>query len=475
MHTYKIVLFFCCLQWSLIAQQKQQNVSIAFNSPSFQNKMHYLASYFGKYTVLLDSAKATKKGRLLFKNTKKYTEGIYMLVDTDKNIVTEFIMDAKQQFSISLNLANPEKSTVVNSEANTRFFNFNALLKQNNQQIQKLVKQLAQTTTKKDSTTIKNKIRTLNKTIDTYKNNFIKEQSTHILSLLFNLSKPIESYFNNVSFATQQDSLTYLKDAYFKGITFSDVRLLRNPFLEKKINTYFKLLVPNTTKDLTYEIVDILNRTGTKNGEMFSYLSLFFVNNYVNASVMGNDRVFINIYNTFFKNKTYSWLTTNQQIFLTTSNLQIKDNLIGNKAKNLFMTTIDEQTLNLYDVTAPYTIVIFWDPSCGHCTKELPKIKKWYTTNLKSKGVKIYAVNINPDLKKEWKEFITKEKLNDWIHVYPSPVVYGNFSKEAVDFQTLYNITQTPVIYLLDSAKIFRAKKISVEKYQSIINQLESN
>mgnify|MGYP006073851751 CR=1 FL=1 len=165
MHTYKIVLFLCCLQLSLVAQQKQSDVSIMFNSPSFKNKMYYMAGYYGKYTTLLDSAKATNSGQLLFENTKKYIEGIYMLVDEDKNIVTEFIMDTNQQYSISLNLANPEKNIVLNSETNTRFFEFNALLKQNNQQKQKLVKQLAQTTSEKDIKNIKRKIRTLNITI----------------------------------------------------------------------------------------------------------------------------------------------------------------------------------------------------------------------------------------------------------------------------------------------------------------------
>ncbi|WP_111707438.1 TlpA family protein disulfide reductase [Lutibacter citreus] len=474
MDVYKIVLLFCCLQLSLVAQQKEDIVSIKINSPSFKNKMHYLAGYYGKYTVLLDSAKASNNGELLFKNTKKYTQGIYMLVNSDKNIVTEFIIDEKQQYSIALNITNPEKSTIVNSEVNTRFFEFNALLKQNNIEIKKLVEQLENAPTKNDSIVIKHKISNLNNTLNNYKNNFTKEHPNNILSLLFNLSKPVENYFNNEKFTSKKDSLTFLKDAYFKEINLSDNRLLRNPFLEKKINTYFDLFVPKTPKDLTFEITDILNRTGDKNGEMFSYLSIFFVNNYVNAKIMGNDRVFINIYNTFFKNKTYNWLTTKQQIFLNTSNLQIKDNLIGNKAKNLFMTSINEQKLNLYNVNAPYTIVIFWDPSCGHCVKELPKINKLYTSNLKNKGVKIYAVNINPELKKEWKEFIFKEKLNDWIHVYPSSVVYGNYSKEDTDFQTLYNVNQTPVIYLLDKNKIFRAKKISVEKFKFIINKLEN-
>ena len=170
--------------------------------------------------------------------------------------------------------------------------------------------------------------------------------------------------------------IAYLKDHFFEGINFNDERLLRNPFLETKITTYFNALVPKDPESITKEVFTILNNTGDKNNSMFSYLSIFFANTYANPKVMGNDRVFVNIYNNYFKDKTYSWLTEQQKIFLNTTNSHRKDNLIGNKAKNLFMTTIDGKTLNLYDVSSPYTVVIFWDPSCGHCIKELPKINK---------------------------------------------------------------------------------------------------
>ncbi|UMB59109.1 DUF5106 domain-containing protein [Lutibacter sp. A80] len=463
---------FFCFQIASIGQQKQA-VSITFKAPSFKTNMYYLAGYYGKYTVLLDSTKANLKGEINFKKNKKYTEGIYMLVNADKQIVTEFIIDKQQQFSISLNLEHPDKTTIENSETNTLFFEFNTLLKQNNLQIQELTKQLAAATTNKDSADIKGKISTLNKSIIAYKSNIIQKDPDNVLSLLFNLSKPIEHYFNEVTLATKQDSITYLKDHFFEGINFNDERLLRNPFLETKITTYFNVLVPRTADAITKEIFTILNNTGDKNNSMFSYLSIFFANTYANPKVMGNDRVFVNIYNNYFKDKTYSWLTEQQKIFLNTTNAHLKDNLIGNKAKNLFMTSIDGQTLNLHDVNAPYIVVIFWDPSCGHCVKELPKINQWYLKDLKNKGTKIYAVNLNPDLKKEWVDFIEKEHLNDWIHVSPTKVVYGDYSKEEVDFQTLYNVVQTPVIYLLDSTKTFRAKNISVENYIHIINQLQ--
>lgn len=435
--------------------------------------MFYLAGYYGKYTVLLDSTKASSTGEVSFKNTKKYTEGIYMLVDVNKNIVTEFIIDEQQQFSISLDLETPKNSIIENSETNKRFFEFNALLKQNSEQIEKLTHQLADVKTNKDSVIINNEISILNKSIIAYKNNSIKKDPNNILSVLFNLSKPIVNYFYDMSFTTKQDSLSYLKDHFFKGINFNDERLLRNPFLETKITTYFNILIPKTSEAITKEVFNILDSTGSKNSSMFSYLSLFFANTYANPKIMGNDRVFINIYNSYFKDKTYSWLTQKQLIFLNTTNLHLKNNLIGNNAKNLFMTTIDGQTLNLYDVASPYIIIVFWDPSCGHCVKELPKINKWYLKDLKSKGTKIYAVNLHPDLKKEWVAFVEKEQLNDWIHVAPSKVVYGNYSQEDIDFQTLYNVVQTPVMYLLDSKKTFIAKNISVENYINIINQLQ--
>jgi hypothetical protein len=87
----------------------------------------------------------------------------------------------------------------------------------------------------------------------------------------------------------------------------------------------------------------------------------------------------------------------------------------------------------------------------------------------KQKNIKVFAVNINKDMEKDWKEFIEKEQLHDWINVQPSTVVYGNYSKEEVDFQTLYNVFQTPVLYLLDVEKTIIAKKIGFEKYVDII------
>ena len=53
-------------------------------------------------------------------------------------------------------------------------------------------------------------------------------------------------------------------------------------------------------------------------------------------------------------------------------------------------------------------------------------------------------------------------------------ILNGNYTSEEVDFQSLYNVTQTPVVYLLDKDKKFIAKKIIFENYSGLIKEIEN-
>tara|TARA_B110000503_G_scaffold143061_1_gene242387 strand:- start:1611 stop:2126 length:516 start_codon:yes stop_codon:yes gene_type:complete len=167
-------------------------------------------------------------------------------------------------------------------------------------------------------------------------------------------------------------------------------------------------------------------------------------------------------------------MSTIQKLSLKNINIDLKDNLIGNISRNLFMKTIQDERIDLYDVNAPYIVLIFWDPSCSHCLEEIPKIKKTYDDIWKAFDIKIFAVNINEDLNEGWKKIIKQENLEDWINVYPSDTVTGSYTEEDVDFQTLFNVHQTPVLYLLDANKKIIAKKVGFEKYIDIIKNIGS-
>jgi thiol-disulfide isomerase/thioredoxin len=130
--------------------------------------------------------------------------------------------------------------------------------------------------------------------------------------------------------------------------------------------------------------------------------------------------------------------------------------------------------INLYDIEAPFIVLAFWDPTCGHCETEIPKMKAMYDTYWKQRGVVVFAINNNTNEIQKWREFIDKEKLQDWINVYPPKVLTGNYTKEEVDFQTLYNVRQTPVFFLLDKEKKIIAKKVSIENYEDIFLNLKN-
>lgn len=458
------------------AKKISPSSQIEFQSPEYANKMYYLASHYGKYQTLLDSVKGNAEGQLLFKKDQKYIEGIYMLVTPDKKIELEFLMDLNQKFKIKV--TNPSEKTVIisNSVLNQDFNNFNSFFKNKMESIKSLEKSLANQKNKQDSTLVIADLKKIQAEINRFKNEYIKANPGNTMALLFSMSQPIDNFLNkpeDEKLASKTDSIGYLKKHFFDGINLKDARLLRNPFLENRISTYFNTFVSVTPEAVTQEITQLLNQTDLPNGEVFKYLSLHFIDLYSEPKIMGMDRVFINIYNTYFKNKEYPWLQLKQKEFFKFKVSSIKDNLVGNKGRNLFMLTQDQKRIDLYDIKAKYTVVAFWDPTCGHCATEIPKILQLYNSEWKQKGVVVFAINNNTNEMVKWKEFIEKEKLSDWANVYPATTVTGNYTKEDVDFQTLYNVRQTPVVYLLDQDKKIIAKKVGVENYTKIIEQLE--
>jgi len=120
----------------------------------------------------------------------------------------------------------------------------------------------------------------------------------------------------------------------------------------------------------------------------------------------------------------------------------------------------------LYEINAKYTILVFWAADCGHCQKEVPKLYKDLQSIKGSVDFKVYAVQTKEELFNDWKKFISENNLKDFIHVF-DPVHINNI-KETFD------ITGTPVIFLLDKDKKVKAKKLAADQVVDIIKNLET-
>ena len=158
-------------------------------------------------------------------------------------------------------------------------------------------------------------------------------------------------------------------------------------------------------------------------------------------------------------------MDSTQEYKIVKRGAELKPLLLGKPAPQIIMPDSTGKYIQLYDVKAKYTIVVFWDHGCGHCKKEIPKLVDLYDKKLKARGVQVYAVETE-DKPEDWRKFIRDYKL-DWINVQEL-----DDYKRAVT-KKIYDIYSTPVIYLLDENKVIRAKRIDSDQIEGLLDALE--
>jgi thiol-disulfide isomerase/thioredoxin len=187
------------------------------------------------------------------------------------------------------------------------------------------------------------------------------------------------------------------------------------------------------------------------------------------------DAVFVHLFEKYINTGQATFFTEKYREYIDKRAYSVMANLIGQPASNLIMVDSLQKPLPLYNVKADYTVVVFYDPTCGHCKEVLPKVDSIYEAKWKNDGVKVYAVKVDGS-REDWIKFIKEHKLNDWYHVYQLP------SQEKADadagrpgFRQLYDVYQTPVLYLLDKDKRIIAKKLTYLQLDDVIDLKKKN
>ena len=103
---------------------------------------------------------------------------------------------------------------------------------------------------------------------------------------------------------------------------------------------------------------------------------------------MGQDAVFVHLYEQYHSKGITTWLNDKQHEAITKRAFMVMANLIGEKAANLDFVDVKGKSSSLYNVDAAYTVVIFWDPTCGHCKQELPRVDSIYRASWQQKNVR---------------------------------------------------------------------------------------
>jgi (p)ppGpp synthase/HD superfamily hydrolase len=72
--------------------------------------------------------------------------------------------------------------------------------------------------------------------------------------------------------------------------------------------------------------------------------------------------------------------------------------------------------------------------------------------------------------KEAWLKYIRTHNLKDWIHVYQTQELKdAESAANRPGFRQLYDVYQTPMLYLLDKEKRIVAKKLSYEQLDQFL------
>ena len=470
----KLLLILFLLSTSVVFAQTGYEIKVTLKP--FKNEYIYLGHYSGKQYPVVDSVKLNDKSEGVFKGSKELGGGIYLIVYPTKDRFLEVLIDKKQYFSVIADTANSVDKKFINSPDNELFNSYQKFMAIKGKSMDEGNKSLKIAQSAKDSSLITENLKKTSEEVSAYRKQFIAKSPDNILSVLMRLMEepkipPAEKHLGG-----KYDSIfawRYFKDHYWDGLNFWDDRITRTPasLFDERLDKYYNTLVYQQPDSVIKEMDWMLSYASASH-EMTRSLLVKFVNRYLNMKYMWEDAVFVHLFQKYFAQKEYDWLTPNGKKIITERAYNLMANIMGNPAENISLPDTSGKIQTLYAEQSPFTIVCFWDPTCGHCKELIPVLDSIYQAKWKKAGVKIFAVAKETDgKKKDWLDILHKHQLNGWTNVYYS----REEEKRRVDagipgYAQLYDAQIVPTVYLLDKDKRIIAKKLTWQQTDDILS-----
>ncbi|MFZ5971955.1 MAG: redoxin domain-containing protein [Bacteroidota bacterium] len=430
----------------------------------------FLGFYYGEQTYLKDTARVNSEGFFSFDGARPLSQGVYFLV-MNKTRLFEFVVSEDQRFMLETDQADYIKNMKVTGDEDNRLFFENMLFNMaRHEEADPLVKVLrdstASETARKDA---QEKFKAINEKVLAHQNEVISQHPETLTARLLASTKQIEVPEPPKKADGSVDStfqFHYYRDHYFDYFDLSDDALIRlpKPTYAEKVKDYLdRLFVQNP--DTLMKAIDKLVAQVKKNQETYKYLVWTCVIHYQSHPVMGLDEVYVRLFDKYIATGEMDfWLDKKVKQNVKEYVDKVRLSLVGNTAPNLIMQDQNFQPKALYDIKKKYTVLWIFDPDCGHCREETPKLVDFYNKNKTKYDLEVYAVSADTSMQK-MRNYIKEMKMN-WVTVNGPRTYVGHYSK-------LYHADTTPTMYIIDEKRKIIGKKIPVESLDDFLQKYE--
>lgn len=445
--------------------QKSKGYHINVHIEGLRDTSVLLGYHFGSKMYVADTAQVDAQGSAVFSGDTLLHGGIYFVVLPEKKYF-ELLMTDRQQFGVQVKRSDLIKTLkFTGSPENSAFADYQRFMMDKQERNKSLGEALKQATDEAKKEELRKQLADLNSEVEAEWARIAKKHPGSMLAAMVNSMRPINIPEFDIPEGTHNpDSLrwmmgyAYNRAHYFDNIDLTDSRLIRTPILEQRVDNYFDRVLMPSPDTLAKAAIAVIECT-RPNRMMFQYMVQHLTNKFQMSDRMGMDGAFATVAERYYLSGDAWWADSNLVGRLRERVTLIKPNMLGKTAPDLWMPNQQMRYQRLSEVKAPITVVYFWDPDCGHCKKTTPEVLKIYN-KYKQKGLKVFAVYTQGDQPK-WMEYTKSNNLNEWTHVW-DPNIGSNF-------RNLYDISATPVIYVLDANKKILAKRIGYESLEQIL------
>jgi thiol-disulfide isomerase/thioredoxin len=446
----------------------QSGYDIRFKVEGLKDTTAYLGYYYGESTFVKDTAKVNHSGEFAFTGKQALPQGVYFLV-LEKTRIFELVVSQNQHFSLATNTADYVKNMKVTGDVDNKLFFENMIFNmERHQEAEPYIKTLQDSTLADEQKKgARESFMKINEKVQAYQDHVIEKYPTTLTARIFLANKPIKIPDPPKKADGSIDStfqLRWYRQHFFDHFDLADDALIRmpKPIYQEKIKEYLdRLWAPQA--DTLKKALNVVIAKAKKNKETYKYAVWVAVLKYQNPDIMGLDEVFVYLNDTYFASGEMDyWANDAMRKNLKEQDDRFRKSLIGQKGANLIMQDINLKPRELYAVKHKYTILYIFDPDCGACKKETPKLVDFYS---KTKfDLEVFAVSADTSMAK-MRDYI-KEMHMKWITVNGPRTYVG-------PYQDLYDANTTPTLYVLDSQKVIIGKKIPSEKLEDFLTQYE--
>ncbi len=427
----------------------------------------FLGYYYADKQYLLDTS-SVLDGSFEFSGTDTLRSGVYMIVMPPDNKYFQLMVHQEQSlFSFQADMADIEGTiTFEKSPDNDLFYDHLKFIASKRALVEDLNSK-KETATGKDLEKVEQELQRINAQVLEHQQKIIEDNPNSMTALLIRSGFQIDlPEFEGTEKEKNLKNYLYYKKHYFDNVDLSDPRMIRTPahVLDSKITYYIDKLTPKDPDSIIVSI-DYLLEEMKGAEETYKYYLVEFLNEYAQSKIVGMDAVYVHLALNYYARGEAPWVEETQLKKIIANARDASPTLIGQTAPDFKVQLRDSTDIQLYDVDADYTILIFWSHTCNHCKESMPKLKEFYE---KETDLNIEVFSVCTKMLDEepacW-DFIDGNNLDGWINTSDKSGGRSNMHK-------LFNIKKTPKLFILDRNKKIVSKDLGPEQLDEFFDHI---